>query len=154
MKAVTLALLAFACASPAAALAQSSGNSGIDQYQENLPGAGGDRPSGPGAPGGGNGSGNGSEAAGASVSPATMAALRRLGPDGKGAAALAGATAPERVDSGGSRSSSGRTTSGSSGQDDGPGMGWVLPAILALSAAGALAVAIVRRSRGTPSGAA
>lgn len=88
------------------------------------------------------------------MSPATSGALDRLGPDGKRAAALAGATAPPAAQAGISGSSSGRSSSGSSGQNDSPGIGWALPAILALSAAAALAVAVLRYKRRTPPGAA
>jgi hypothetical protein len=72
---------------PQAAGAQTSnappGNSGVDQYFESVPGAGGNRPS---ATQGG--------PAGRPLSPAAKRRLERLGADGRAAAAAAQATAP------------------------------------------------------------
>jgi hypothetical protein len=155
-KAITIAVAALAVILPAAAHAQSSGNSGLDQYQESLPGAGGDRPTGGGS-GGGSSTGGSSQAGGNAVSPATDEALKHLGPDGKQAAGFANATAPAKAAHPGGTSNGGsgaRTAAASTDTDDGPDMGWVLPAILALSAAAALVVAFLRFRRGTPPGAA
>jgi hypothetical protein len=86
------------------------------------------------------------------VSPETAQSLEKLGPDGKGAAAVVGASAPgDLQDQGGFASPS--PTSGDSGDSD-PGMGIALPIILALALAGALTFAVLRRRRGTPPGAA
>jgi hypothetical protein len=68
------------------------GNSGLDQYTENIPGAGGNHPTGGGGshhPGGGGGG------SGSSVSPGVTHTLDSQGPAGQGAANLAAATAPD-----------------------------------------------------------
>ena len=68
------------------------GNSGLDQYTENIPGAGGNHPTGGGGshhPGGGGGG------SGSSVSPGVTHTLDSQGPAGQGAASLAAATAPD-----------------------------------------------------------
>ena len=68
------------------------GNSGLDQYTENIPGAGGNHPTGGGGshhPGGGGGG------SGSSVSPGVTQTLDSQGPAGQGAASLAAATAPD-----------------------------------------------------------
>src|SRR5213595_12918 len=68
------------------------GNSGLDQYTENIPGAGGNHPTGGGGshhPGGGGGG------SGSSVSPGVTRTLDSQGPAGQGAASLAAATAPD-----------------------------------------------------------
>jgi hypothetical protein len=145
----TLTLVALAV--PATATAQQvvpPGNSGVDQYKESIPGVGGNRPAGPdgeGASGGSGGSGStsGTGARGkATISPRTAQSLEKLGPDGQAAGALAEATDPSR--------SSGSPSSDSS--DTGPGMGWVLLVILALTLAGALGVLLMRRRGGAPPG--
>jgi hypothetical protein len=68
------------------------GNSGLDQYTENIPGAGGNHPTGGGGshhPGGGGGG------SGSSVSPGVTHTLDSQGPAGQGAANLAATTAPD-----------------------------------------------------------
>jgi hypothetical protein len=68
------------------------GNSGLDQYTENIPGAGGNHPTGGGGshhPGGGGGG------SGSSVTPGVAHTLDSQGPAGQGAASLAAATAPD-----------------------------------------------------------
>jgi hypothetical protein len=68
------------------------GNSGLDQYTENIPGAGGNHPTGGGGshhPGGGGGG------SGSSVTPGVTHTLDSQGPAGQGAASLAAATAPD-----------------------------------------------------------
>jgi hypothetical protein len=153
MRAISLTLLVFALALPAAAVAQDvpPGNSGIDQYQESVPGVGGNRPAGESGSGGSGTSSGGSgtaspggstSASGKSqISPSTIRKLDKQGPDGKATAAVAAATAPAPTPA---------RDLGSPG-DSGPGMGWVLPVILALALAGALAVVVMRR-RGAPPG--
>jgi hypothetical protein len=149
MRGISLTLLVLALALPAVGVAQDvpPGNSGVDQYQESVPGVGGNRPTG--------GSGSGSETAsgpaatGGSTSgspesripPNTVHKLDKQGPDGKATAAAAAATAPAPTPA---------RDLGSS-NDSGPGMGWVLPVILALTLAGALAFVLMRR-HGAPPG--
>ena len=99
MRGISLTLLVLALALPAAAVAQDvpPGNSGIDQYQESVPGVGGNQPT-----EGGSGSGPGTAATGGStapsgesrISPSTVRKLDKQGPDGKATAAAAAATAP------------------------------------------------------------
>jgi hypothetical protein len=150
-----LMLVALAMPTVAAAQAVPPGNSGLDQYQESIPGAGGDRPTGPNgsgtgsatgvgsASGAGSASGTGAALGRSRVSPSTTKSLDKLGPDGKATAAVAAATAP-----GPSRGSGGTDSSG----DTGPGMGWALPVILILTLAGAVSIAVFRWRRGAPSG--
>jgi hypothetical protein len=139
---IALALTLLALAAPAAAQGQivPPGNSGVDQYQESVPGVGGNRPSGPN---GGSAAGTGAASGQSRISPKTAQSLDKLGPDGKGTAAVAAATAPGP--------SQGSRSSGSIG-DSGPGMGVALPIILALALAGALAVVLMRRRGRTPPG--
>jgi hypothetical protein len=91
---------------PASAIGQRAppqGNSGVSQYLEVVPTAGGGRPSGTLHGGGGPGSPSISDPTGGNhsgsplrgvVAPATRGALRHLGPEGRGVLALAAATAP------------------------------------------------------------
>ena len=157
---ITVTLLAMAL--PAAAGAQDvpSGNSGIDQYRESVPAVGGNKPTGPNSSGGGKSSGGGNTSGTGSASgsgaasggaPNTAQGVEKLGPDGQAAEAAA-ATAPNSPPGQGGFASP-SSTSGDSG-DSGPGMGVVLPIILALALAGALTFAVLRRRRGTPPGAA
>jgi hypothetical protein len=67
------------------------GNSGIDQYTESIPGAGGNHPTSGGHGGGNVGGGGGNPSA---VSPSVIRTLSSQGPAGRGAARLATATAP------------------------------------------------------------
>jgi hypothetical protein len=146
MRGISLTLLVCALGLPAAVVAQDvpPGNSGIDQYKESVPGVGGNRPTG-GSGSGGSGTastGGPTSASGESrIPPSTVRKLDKQGPDGKATAAAAAATAPAPTPA---------RDLGSS-NDSGPGMGWVLPAILALALAGALAVVVMRR-RGAPPG--
>src|SRR5829696_5726036 len=105
MRGISLMLFVFALALPAAALAQDvpPGNSGIDQYQESVPGVGGNKPTGGSGSGGsgaastgGTASAGGSTSAsgGSRISPSTVHKLDKQGPDGKATAAAAAATAP------------------------------------------------------------
>ena len=117
------------------------GNSGIDQYKESVPGVGGNQPDGRvrignrpeplGTAGRRNASARSRHAG---LSPSTVRKLDKQGPDGKATAGRG------RRD--GSRVSTPARDSGSS-SDSGPGMGWVLPVILALALAGALAVVVL-----------
>ena len=149
MRGISVALLVLALAMPAAAVAQDvpPGNSGIDQYQESVPGVGGNKPtggSGSGTAGTDATAGTAGTASGSGVtriSPSTVRKLDKQGADGKATAAAAAATAPAPTPA---------RDLGSS-NDSGPGMGWVLPVILALALAGALAVVVMRR-RGAPPG--
>jgi hypothetical protein len=163
VRGITVSLTLLALALPAAAGAQDvpSGNSGIDQYRESIPGVGGNKPTGPGASGTGKSgtgaatgqSGTGAVTGGSGNSPSTAQSLEKLGPDGKGAAEAAAATNPGGSQDQGSGFASPSPTSGDSG-DSGPGMGVALPIILALVLAGAVTLAVLRRRRGTPPGAA
>jgi hypothetical protein len=149
MRRISLTLLFVALALPAAAVAQDvpPGNSGVDQYQESIPGVGGNKPtggSGSGTKGTDGTVGTAGTASGSGVtkiSPSTVRKLDEQGPDGKATAAAAAATAPAPTPA---------RDLGSS-NDSGPGMGWVLPVILAVALAGALVVVLMRR-RGAPPG--
>jgi hypothetical protein len=146
-----VALILAVLALPGAAGAQvvPPGNSGVDQYQESIPGAGGNRPTGPTPSDSGkasataNSSGGAESGAKSRIAPSTAKQLDKLGPDGKATAAVAAATAP-----GPSRGSGGPDSSG----DTGPGMGWALPTILVLTLAGAVSIAVFRWRRGAPPG--
>ena len=104
-------------------------DSGIDQYQENIPGAGGDRPSDGGnkgsggsggsveGPGGTGGSGS-AGGTGSALSPQALDTLEAQGPVGAAVAGLAEATAP----SAGARSAAGdRGAPGGAGPRKGQG---------------------------------
>jgi hypothetical protein len=132
---------------PAHVSAQSSGNSGIDQYQENLPSADGGRaptleqrgktkasgaPVTPGPAGGTGGN--------AAISPEAARNLRNSGAAGKATLGAAEATAPVGIPGGGAAAST---------ADPGPGgMGWALPLLLALTLVGLIGFAIWRRRIG------
>ena len=109
-------VLASLAAAPVAAQAQAG--SGVDQYQENIPGAGGNHPDGSngghnggnagggghqggggGAAGGGSG-GGGSAGGGNSLSPQVTDELNAQGADGAATAAIADSTAPQGSGSG------------------------------------------------------
>jgi hypothetical protein len=145
-------------------------NAGIDQYTENVPGAGGDDHSGgggSGGAGGSGGSGGGDEATGTSsgstapsntVSPATSDELQAAGPDGQAAEALAESAGPQgggSTSSGTAGSSSGAgsgsgavTADLSASTDDSSGLfglGPGLPIVLGLTLLAALGIALVRR---------
>jgi hypothetical protein len=147
---VALLLLALSVPTGVAAQVVPPGNSGIDQYQESLPGAGGDRPTGPTGSAKGNvtETGSASESGGLGephVSPSTAQRLNKLGPDGRATAAVAAATAPRKA-----QGSSGSDSSG----DTGAGMGWALPLILVLTLTAAVSIAVLRHRRRAPPGAA
>jgi hypothetical protein len=149
-----IAVAVLALAGPAPALAVSvapPGNSGVDEYLETVPTAGGNAPS-SGAPSGGHGH----------LPAAVTKALAARGADGRATAALAAGTAP----SGPARSTPPaglparelREPSGSSvpsaiaralGGEGAGGMGVWLPILLALSALGIGGVAVARRRSGS-----
>jgi hypothetical protein len=138
---------------PAAAAGQGTvappGNSGIDEYLETVPAAGGNH-----KPGSGHGA----------LSPAARKALDALGANGRAAAAASEATAPEQAKGGSGQGAHAtplpdsevkvREPSGSpfaalgralSGSNDQGGLGAWLPILLALTAAGFLGAVLVRR---------
>jgi hypothetical protein len=160
-----IALLGIAAALPAAASGQD--NSAIDQYTENVPGAGGDSPD------GGNGSGQtgtGTGGSDATLPGADADQLQAQGADGEAAAQLAESTAPAGSNqSGGSSNATGVSTAPDNqhgansgglpsvgavvgnvaGGAEGPGgMGVWLPIILGASLLAAIALGIARWRRG------
>jgi hypothetical protein len=152
------------------------GNSGVGQYLETVPTAGGAQPSntvhpvvgavsksgkppGAGATGGGvgaTGGGSGS-AGGGAISPSTQRSLAAHGPAGAAAAALARATAPvpaRRPDpeasaaaSGGGSSPAASVLKSLTGSTSGGGLGPLLPSLLVASVLGAAVLALLRRRR-------
>jgi hypothetical protein len=144
------------------------GNSGVGQYLETVPTAGGAQPTntvhpvvggvgGSGGPPGSSTGGTGGTAGSAgTISPSTRRALTRHGPTGAAAAALAQATAPtsaSRGDHGATSGASGGSSPASSvlktltGSNSGSGLGPVLPSLLIVSLFGAAVMALVRRRR-------
>ena len=130
--AIAISLLALSL--PSAAAAQS--NSGLDQYQENLPGAAGSQPTIPGG-----------TASVGTVPPDASRKLKRLGPDGRRTAAAAKATAPSTV----IRAAHAGSAAGSG---SGSGIGLVLPIVLVVAAAGAISLGVARQRSGRMPGAA
>ena len=145
------ALVVLALALPALAHAQAPqtnappGNSAVDEYLETVPGATGNtRPRAPAQAG-----------AGASVlSAAERARLERLGPDGKTLADAVEATAPATKQSTSAKpdvlESTGRSPARElldavGGNDDGGGMGLVLPGILIAALLAAITLVLLRR---------
>jgi hypothetical protein len=139
---------------PASALATTRtiappGNSGVSQYQEDVPTAKGNRPSNTIVPGGGGTNGPGSS--GGAVSPSTLRALDKQGSAGRKAAALAEATAPSNApkpsassqDQGSSPVSS--VVKALTGSSSSSGLGPLLPIILIACLLGAAALALLRR---------
>ncbi|HWF74391.1 MAG TPA: hypothetical protein VG186_13670 [Solirubrobacteraceae bacterium] len=135
------------------------GNSGVSQYQEDVPTAKGSQPSNTIAPGGGT---NGPGSSSGALSPSTVRALDKQGSAGRKAAALAQATAPRIGRPAGPpavKTVGGSQTSGSSpvssvvkaltGSSSSGGLGPLLPIILIASLLGAVALALVRRRRTT-----
>jgi hypothetical protein len=142
--AVILALVA-----PTAALAQGSG--GTDEYVEQLPGAGGDKPS--------SGSGGDAETDEA-LTPSAEEAIEEQGADGSAAVELAQSTGPDGGGDSGQGGSGGDGLRGSdadsglpevigdvaSGSDDSD-MGVLLPIVIGATLVAALAFVIIRRRR-------
>jgi hypothetical protein len=135
------------------------GNSGVSQYQENVPTAKGNQPSNTISPGGGT---NGPGSTGGSLSPSTLRALDKQGSAGRKAAALAQATAPRTGRTAGTptvKTNAGSQDSGASpvtsvvkaltGSSNGSGLGALLPIILIASLLGVTALAVLRRRRAT-----
>lgn len=150
------------------------GNSGVGQYLETLPTAGGGQPTNtvhpvggvggsggprrPGGTGGTGGTGGAGSSTGSAISPATARTLAHEGSTGSAAAALAQATAPNPVRGTSQRVTSAiATSSGSSpatsvfktltGSSSGGGLGPLLPLLLIGSLLGAAVLALVRRRR-------
>jgi hypothetical protein len=117
------------------------GGSAIDQYQEDLPGPGGNKPTQGIGPGGGH-----------NLPPGTASALQSKGQAGAVAAALAAATAPRGHNRGGGKGSTGGSGAGSSvgrlfGGSGSGGMGALFPILLAgIALASGLAFAARRRA--------
>lgn len=177
MRRIAIAL-AVVLAAPSAAQARvhkiaPPGNSGVGQYVETVPTAGGGQPTSTVHPGGvgvavgrgGTGGGPGSTGGGA-IAPSTQRALAKQGPTGDATAALAAATAPRRARPA-ARSSQARprssisSTSGGQGSSastsvlkaltgstSGGGLGPLLPIALIGSVLAAAVLTLVRR-RGT-----
>ena len=153
-------LLALLAAAPA--LAQDKtvappGNSGVDEYLEVVPGAGGDKP----ASSGGSGS---SQTPSAALGSKTATQLEQLGADGKKAAQLAAAGAPTdratarkqaKGDVLGSETEQGKSIAGDGDgrvgtiatalSGEGGGMGLLFPLLLGGTLAAALALFAARR---------
>lgn len=162
---LSIAVLAAAIVAPGVAVAQElpPGSSGVDQYTENIPGPGGDKPSnGLDKPDGGNSDGG-------NLPPGVAEELAAQGADGTRAAILADVTAPERS----KRGEKARGDGGAAGEAAGDGadgggtiagivsalvgsdggMGVFLPILLVVTLLVALAVAATRlRRRGQPAG--
>jgi hypothetical protein len=145
----SLLILSLASSAGAAQVAP-PGNSGVNQYSETLPGAGGDQPS--SDSGGGGAEGN----QGSSLSPKAQRALQEHGPTGAAVAGLASQTAPQVANSGAQNRSHDSRESGGGGSALGAGvdqlsgsetsgMGVALPIIILLSLIGAIAVFVLRR---------
>jgi hypothetical protein len=142
-------------ASAALAATAPPGNSEVNQYAETLPGGGGENTvNPPGSGGGGNGSGQGQGGAPV-IPPQTQRQLEQLGPDGRAAAALAEANAPQAPagsqaqDAGGGGAGKGDSVAGAvsgalTGSDHG-GMGAFLPIALFGVAGLGIGYALARR---------
>jgi hypothetical protein len=138
---------------PATAVAQRTnappGNSGVDEYLETIPAAGGNKV--PKRLG---------EKPGRSVlTRAQRRHLEGLGPDGRALSEVVDATAPQKASKGaandghqgrpladsGGRSPLGQLFEAFGGSDDGDGMGALLPAILVAALLGTLVLVLLRR---------
>lgn len=170
-----LAAALFALAVPA--FAQAQGNSGIDQYTEQPPSAGGNGNGGNGGGGSGGSGGGGSSSnaggsgAGSALPASSQQDLEQLGADGAAAAGLANETAPDGAKSsksnengGDGENSSGGANgvaleadtesepaalAGAIGGEDSDGLGIVLPIVLGISLLAAIAVMLIRRRTGS-----
>ena len=171
---IALSLIVALAIVPGTALAQD--NSAIDEYTENVPSGGGDKPSDEvGSGSDGNGSGSDGNGGGNALPGSSSEALESQGGDGAAAAALAQATAPESSGAGTEQGSSGdgagaeqgssgdgASESGSSGDSDGvlasvgdivggsddDGLGIALPIALIATLIAAIAFVVARRRRG------
>jgi hypothetical protein len=145
----TLAALVVPAAALAAQPGPPPGNSGADQYTENIPTAGGSQTTGGGGGAGGGGGGS-------AVSPGTVRELQGQGSAGKGAAAFAQATAPRGAHRGEAASEGGGGTPigdvlkqvTGADSDSGGGMGLVLPIVLGASLLAAVGLLLARRRGG------
>jgi hypothetical protein len=159
--AVAALFAAFACV-PSLALAAPTppDNSAVDQYTENVPGAGGNEQS---SPNGDDSDGGGAAGTGAPLPPSTGAALSDLGRDGAAAAALAERFTPSdgKKTDGGSDGAAGTEISGESGfgaalgqvlggGDSEEGLGTGLLVILLAAVFAALGYVAFRRSNQGP----
>jgi hypothetical protein len=153
---VSLVLPASALAAKPTHTIAPPGNSGVSQYQEDVPTVTGNRPSNTIAPGGGT---QGSGASGGALGPSTLRALDKQGSVGRKAAALAAATAPNlsrpapprRIESTGNPGASpvASVVKALTGSSNAGGLGLLLPIILIASLLGAAALALLRRRRAT-----
>lgn len=165
-------MLILALGAPASAQARvhtiaPPGNSGVGQYLETVPTAGGAQPSntvhpvagalgGSGKPPRGSAGATGSPGGGA-ISSSTQRALAGRGPTGAAAVALARATAPTPTRpadpkatsavSGGGASPAASVLKSLTGSSSGSGLGPLLPSLLIISLLGAAVLALVRRRR-------
>jgi hypothetical protein len=146
----SLALAAFAAALAATAApalgATAPEGSALDQYQEDVPGAGHDRST-----------RETLEGSPVPLPPQAQQALEQLGPSGDKTLALAEQTAPADANHGGNhRAPSEHGGGGFSGvvtqllDPSGSGIGWVLPLILAATAIAGIGFALSRRRRAGP----
>jgi hypothetical protein len=145
---IVLAAALVAVVAPSMALGQS--NAGIDEYTEEVPGAGGGNPT--------HGGGGGGEdpSTGGPLSPAEVSSLEELGADGAAAAELAQASGPR--DDGGTPgvaaspddSSGVADVVGDLAGDSDEGIGIMLPVVLALTLLAAVGFVLVRRHGGRP----
>jgi hypothetical protein len=172
---IVSAVLAAFVALPSIASAQGSPEAGIGEYQENVPGAGGNQPgqggSGGGGQGGSGGAGDGGGSGGGTVTDQGLPAdvveqFAQQGADGAAAADLAQSNSPSQGGEGGqsggghqgdegSQIGSGGGQNGVRGviekvvgansSSDSDGMGVALPLILGASAVGALLLVLLRR---------
>jgi hypothetical protein len=146
MAAVLVALVV-----PAVSLGQ--GNAGVDEYTEEVPGAGGGKPS------SGNTGGEDDPTLGP-LTPAQVSALDEAGIDGTAAAALAQATGPAGGDQGNGGtpddlgpvddSSGVADVVGDLAGDSESGIGIMLPIVLALTLLAAVGFVLARRHGGRP----
>jgi hypothetical protein len=159
--AVAVVLAAFAWL-PSLALAAPTppDNSAVDQYTENVPGAGGNEQS---SPNDDDSDGGGAAGTGAPLPPSTGAELSDLGRDGAAAAALAERFTPNgaKQDAAGNNGAVGAESSGDSafgaalgqalgGGDAEEGLGMGLLVILLAAVIAALGVVAFRRSQQGP----
>jgi len=166
---VVVAMLAL----PSVTTAQAQGNAGVDEYTEDVPGGGGNQPSGENGGSSGENGGSGATSDGGPLTSAQVAALEAQGKDGESAAALAQSTGPDlkggKPGKGETNGQAGAGTeagasptepdSGGSGIGDavgdlvnGPdsGMGVLLPIILGLTLIAAVAFFLIRRKGRSP----
>lgn len=118
------------------------GNAGVNQYLENVPAAGGNRPvprgSTPRSPPGGVGR----------VAHDTLSRLEHMGREGSRAAHVAASGIPQPIKAGAGQAGDGTDAAlVHAAEGSGTGMGLVLPLILAVAVAAAALVALSRRRR-------